>query len=47
MLGRGTAGLDAQSAHLMILFFVLIGNIVYFVERKREKDEADEEGAAS
>ena len=48
MLGLGTAGLDAQSAaHLMILFFVLIGNIVYFVERKREKDEADEEGAAS
>ncbi|MGI6620236.1 MAG: hypothetical protein ACOX35_02130 [Bacillota bacterium] len=47
MLGRGTAGLDAQSvAHLMILIFVLVGNIVYFAERSREKEESAKEGAA-
>ena len=44
---RGTAGLDAQSvAHLMILIFVLVGNIVYFAERSREKEESAKEGAA-
>lgn len=35
-LGRGTSGLDAQSvAHIVILLFVLLGNVVYFFERKK------------
>ncbi len=36
--GIGTSGMDAQSiAHLVIVIFIVIGNIGYFIERKRSK----------
>jgi len=35
--GMGSKGMDAQSiAHLMILFLVLLGNITYFVSKKKK-----------
>ncbi len=36
--GIGTSGMDAQSiAHLVIILFIIFGNIGYFIERNREK----------
>jgi len=36
--GIGTSGMDAQSlAHLVIVFFIIFGNIGYFIERKRKR----------
>ena len=36
--GIGTSGMDAQSvAHLVIVLFIILGNIGYFIERYREK----------
>ena len=36
--GIGTSGMDAQSvAHLVIVLFIVIGNIGYFIERNRSK----------
>ena len=36
--GLGTAGMDAQSvSHLAILAFVVLGNVVYFLNKKNEK----------
>jgi len=36
--GKAVAGMDAQSiAHVMIIFFVVIGNIFYFVDRRRQR----------
>ena len=36
--GEATAGMDAQSiAHLVIVFFILVGNITYYIERKRSR----------
>jgi len=36
--GIGTSGMDAQSlAHLVIVFFIILGNIGYFIERKRKR----------
>lgn len=36
--GTATRGMDSQSlAHLLVIFFVLIGNIGYFASRKKEK----------
>ena len=36
--GIGTSGMDAQSiAHLVIVLFIIFGNIGYFIERNREK----------
>jgi len=38
MKGRGTAGMDAQSiSHLAILMFVLLGNVVHYTQKSREK----------
>jgi len=37
--GIGTSGMDAQSvAHLMIVLFIIFGNIGYFIERNRSKN---------
>ena len=34
--GLGTAGMDAQSiAHLVIVLFIIFGNITYYIERRR------------
>lgn len=36
--GVGTSGMDAQSiAHLVIVLFIIFGNVAYFLERKRSK----------
>lgn len=36
--GIGTSGMDAQSvAHLVIVLFIVIGNIAYFIEQKRAR----------
>lgn len=36
--GIGTSGMDAQSlAHLVIVFFIVFGNIGYFIDRKRKR----------
>jgi len=36
--GAATKGMDAQSiAHALIVFFVIVGNIFYFVSKRREK----------
>jgi hypothetical protein len=36
--GVGTSGMDAQSfAHLVIVFFIVFGNIGYFIERKKNR----------
>jgi hypothetical protein len=36
--GIGTSGMDAQSvAHLVIVGFIIFGNISFFVERRRSK----------
>ncbi len=36
--GVGTSGMDAQSiAHLVIVAFIIFGNVAYFLERKRQK----------
>lgn len=36
--GIGTSGMDAQSlAHLVIVLFIIFGNIGYFIERNRSK----------
>ena len=36
--GIGTSGMDAQSAaHFVIVIFILLGNLGYFIERKRSK----------
>ena len=36
--GIGTSGMDAQSlAHLVIVFFIIFGNIGYFIERNKTK----------
>ena len=37
--GIGTSGMDAQSvAHLVIVLFIIFGNIGYFIERNRSKN---------
>ena len=36
--GIGTSGMDAQSvAHFIIVLFIFLGNLGYFIERKRSK----------
>ncbi len=36
--GLGTSGMDAQSiAHLVIVLFIIFGNLTYFLERKRSR----------
>ena len=36
--GIGTSGMDAQSvAHFVIVLFIFLGNLGYFIERKRSK----------
>ncbi len=36
--GIGTSGMDAQSiAHLVIVLFIVFGNVAYFIERQRQK----------
>ncbi|RMF10738.1 MAG: hypothetical protein D6762_00830 [Candidatus Neomarinimicrobiota bacterium] len=36
--GIGTSGMDAQSiAHLVIVLFIILGNIGFYIERKRAK----------
>ena len=36
--GIGTSGMDAQSiAHLVIVLFIIFGNVAFFIERKRQK----------
>ena len=36
--GIGTSGMDAQSvAHLVIVLFIVLGNLGYFIERNRKK----------
>jgi len=36
--GIGTSGMDAQSiAHLVIVLFIVFGNITYFIETQRAK----------
>ena len=36
--GVGTSGMDAQSAaHFVIVIFIFLGNLGYFIERKRSK----------
>jgi len=36
--GLGTSGMDAQSiAHLVIVLFIIFGNITYFLERRRSE----------
>ena len=36
--GSATSGMDAQSvAHLVIVLFIVLGNISYFIDRKRSR----------
>ena len=36
--GIGTSGMDAQSiAHLVIVLFIVFGNVAFFIERQRQK----------
>ncbi|MBL7014498.1 MAG: hypothetical protein ISR83_08760 [Candidatus Marinimicrobia bacterium] len=36
--GIGTSGMDAQSiAHIVIVLFIIFGNVAYFVERKKSQ----------
>ena len=36
--GIGTSGMDAQSiAHLVIVLFIIFGNVTFFIERQRQK----------
>ena len=36
--GKGYSGMDAQSiAHIVIVLFIIFGNITYYIERKRSK----------
>lgn len=36
--GLGQAGMDAQSiAHVVIVLFIILGNITYYIERKRSR----------
>ena len=36
--GSATSGMDAQSvAHLVIVHFIVLGNISYFIDRKRSR----------
>jgi hypothetical protein len=36
--GSATSGMDAQSvAHLVIVLFIVLGNVAYFIERSRAK----------
>jgi len=36
--GTGTRGMDAQSiAHLVIVFFIIFGNVAFFLERRKQK----------
>ena len=36
--GSATSGMDAQSvAHLVIVLFIILGNVAYFIERNRAK----------
>ncbi|MFQ6674407.1 MAG: hypothetical protein ACE5GH_06450, partial [Fidelibacterota bacterium] len=36
--GMGQAGMDAQSiAHLVIVLFIIFGNVAYYIERKRSR----------
>ncbi|MCS5622310.1 MAG: hypothetical protein NZ656_10205 [Nitrospinaceae bacterium] len=36
--GIGTSGMDAQSiAHLVIVLFIIFGNVAFFIERQRQK----------
>ena len=38
--GTATRGMDAQSlVHLLIIFFVLVGNIAFFASRKKKKGQ--------
>ena len=38
--GIGTSGMDAQSvAHLVIVLFIVLGNVGYFIERSRKKKD--------
>tara|TARA_B100001250_G_scaffold395156_1_gene399761 strand:- start:311 stop:1165 length:855 start_codon:yes stop_codon:yes gene_type:complete len=38
--GIGTSGMDAQSvAHVVIVLFIILGNLGYFIERRREKQD--------
>ena len=37
-IGRGTVGINnATFAHVLIIVFVIIGNIIYIIQRRREK----------
>ncbi|MBP7563662.1 MAG: hypothetical protein KA886_07720 [Candidatus Cloacimonetes bacterium] len=37
--GTATAGMDAQSvAHIIIIAFIVLGNVAFFVSKKRKKD---------
>jgi hypothetical protein len=39
--GTATSGMDAQSiAHLIIIIFIIIGNVSYWRNRKKEEKEA-------
>ncbi|MFC1851043.1 hypothetical protein ACFL27_12690 [candidate division CSSED10-310 bacterium] len=36
--GSATRGMDAQSvAHMLIIFFVIVGNITFYLEKRRQK----------
>jgi hypothetical protein len=38
-VGLATAGMDAQSiAHLIIIAFIALGNINYYLEKKRKRE---------
>jgi len=38
--GIGTSGMDAQSvAHVVIVIFIILGNLGYFIEKRRQKQE--------
>ena len=40
--GSATSGMDAQSvAHLVIVLFIVLGNISYFIDRKRSRKVAE------
>jgi len=40
--GTATAGMDAQSiAHLLIVLFIILGNIAYFISKKTPKTKVD------
>ena len=35
--GKGLSGMDAQSiAHLVIIFFILLSNVLYLIEKAQE-----------